>query len=735
MTSLLESLSNPTGKPFIFAALLVAAHLFFVWTVLRLVKFMRIGKPWIPTDRIPERVGSVLVYWLGQRKVPEKTSYDAQPGFTSVHHLVIFWGFLTITVGTVELWLNGLNPMWDFSVLGPVYHPLKFFIDCFNLLVLFAVGFGFFRRLVVKPRLIPMSIEAAAILGAIGLLMITHFGFHGLRMVAAGEGTESFAPISSVVARMFEGMDRGTAHTLSEVNWWIHIAILLSFLNFIPYSKHIHILGSMPNIFFRNLGQRGVMPKLDLEDETDWGVGRIERFTQKSLMDQYACTECARCSNFCPAYNTDKPLSPMHLIHDLRDEMIERGSIVARISQLKHEIAETSRILPQPGAWSSASPMGEASDALKAALAPLQSALADAEAADAALPPMVGGRIKDETLWACTTCGACQEVCPVFIDHPLKILQMRTHLVLTESRMPSELARTFQNLEKNNNPWGIAAEKRMEWTDGLDVPTLKTNPDPDYLLFVGCAGAFDDRIKKSMRALVEVLHAADVKFAVLGNDEGCSGDPARRAGNEYLFQTQAEQNITAMNAAKVRKVVASCPHCFHTIKNEYPQLGGNFEVIHHTKLIAHLLAEGRLKPDQKIGNKVTYHDSCYLGRWNGEYDAPRDAVMAVTKATGASFVELPRNKEHGFCCGGGGGRMWMEEHIGTRVNVNRTEEVMASGADIAAVGCPFCTIMLTDGLKAKNAEEQVQILDVAEVIAKSLRRKPKAEAKPDVEKR
>ena len=328
-------------------------------------------------------------------------------------------------------------------------------------------------------------------------------------------------------------------------------------------------------------------------------------------------------------------------------------------------------------------------------------------------------RIKDETLWACTTCGACQEVCPVFIDHPLKILQMRTHLVLTESRMPTELARTFQNLEKNSNPWGIAAEKRMEWAEGLNVPTVETNPNPEYLLFVGCAGAFDDRIKKTMRALVEVLHAAKVNFAVLGQTEQCVGDPARRAGNEYLFQTQAEANVTAINDAKIRKVIASCPHCFHTIKNEYPQFGGKYEVIHHSELLAHLLAEKKLTIENPVAQKLTYHDSCYLGRWNGVYDAPR----AIAQATSKEYVEMSRSKERGFCCGGGGGRMWMEERIGTRVNNNRTEEILATGAEVAAVACPFCTIMITDGVKAKNMEEKVQVLDVAEVIAKSMKRK------------
>jgi Fe-S oxidoreductase len=739
MSSLVESLSDPFGKPFLFFVLLVAAHVGFGWTVLRFVRFMMVGRPGIPSDRVPERLGSVLVYWLAQRKVPEQTAYGAPAGFTSAHHLIIFWGFLVITVGTTELWLNGLNPMWDFSLLGPLYHPLKWGIDVFNLLVLCAVAFGFFRRLVVKPRLIPMSLEAGVILGSIGLLMVTHYGYHGFRMVAAGVEPESWAPVSSVVAQAFAGIDRSTAHTLSEINWWVHIFLLLGFLNFIPYSKHIHIVGSLPNIFFRNLGQRGVMPKLDLEDETNWGVGRIERFDRKSLMDQYACTECARCSNFCPAFNTDKPLSPMKLIHDLRDEMIERGAIAARMQELEALIKQQQASLPQVGAWSPQSPTGESSGVDKAAVRPLEAALKEAQTAYEALPPLVGGRIHDETLWACTTCGACQEVCPVFIDHPLKILQMRTHLVLAESRMPSELARTFQNLEKNNNPWGIAAEKRMDWAEGLDVPTIETNPDPEYLLFVGCAGAFDDRIKKTMRALVDVLHAAEVSFAVLGHEEGCSGDPARRAGNEYLFQTQAEMNVTAMNAAKVRKVIASCPHCFHTIKNEYPQFGGRFEVIHHTRLIAHLLEQGRLKPDQPIGQKggtrLTYHDSCYLGRWNGEYDGPRAALSAVADATGGQVVELERNREHGFCCGGGGGRMWMEEKIGTRVNLNRTDEILASGADVAAVACPFCTIMVTDGVKARNAEEKIQVLDIAEVIAKSLRNKKqrKPEPKPEAD--
>jgi Fe-S oxidoreductase len=712
-------------KPLIFGLLMVSALGLLTWTISRLVKFMAVGRPDIKLDRLPERFISVLVYWLMQKKVPEPTMDGAKPGFTSKHHLIIFWGFLIITIGTVEMYFNGLTGL-DFSFIGgPLYSALKVTIDVFNLLVLFAIGFGYFRRVVVKPRLIPMSLDAGIILGAIAGLMITHFAFHGFRLVSVGE-LESAAPVSSVVAGWFMGMNPERARTVSEAMWWAHIVLGFAFLNYVPYSKHIHILGSLPNIFFRNLGQRGAMPKLNLEDENDWGVGKIEQFTQKSLMDQYACTECGRCSNYCPAFNTDKPLSPMHLIHDLRDEMIERGTLQMKIAKLEGQLAldpASAHNGHGNGHADPHGPSGHGDEHSEAASGnPLGAMLNAAKKAYDDLPPMVGGRIKDETLWACTTCGACQEVCPVFIDHPLKILQMRTHLVLTESRMPAELARTFTNLEKNSNPWGIAAEKRMEWAEGLEVPTIDTTPNAEYLLFVGCAGAFDDRIKKTMRALVEVLHAAEVSFAVLGESEQCSGDPARRAGNEYLFQSQAEANVTAINDAGIRKVIASCPHCFHTIKNEYPQIGGEYEVIHHSQLLAHLIAEGRLTPQKTVAKSYTYHDSCYLGRWNGEYAAPRqilEAVSGVNEASGG-VIELGRNKEHGFCCGGGGGRMWMEEKIGTRVNNNRADEIIASGAEVAAVACPFCTIMITDGVKAANAEERIQILDVAEVIAKSL---------------
>lgn len=695
----------------LFAALLLVASAVFMRSALRLYRIMARGKDndLKLTDRIGSRIASVLIYFFGQKKVGEPMSYATPAGATSKHHLFIFYGFLIITVGTVEFMIQGL--LWDvvpgFSfrmIMGPLYPVLAWSIDIFNGLVLCMILYAYFRRVVVKPRLIPLSGDAAFILAQIGLLMISHFGFHGFHYASAAS-PESYGPLSDAIGKAMVGT--GGAHVISEVSRWVHAGILLFFLNYLPYSKHIHILGSMPNIYFRKLDQKGVMPKINLDDESEWGVGKIEQFSHKSLLDQYACTECARCSNYCPAYNTEKPLSPMHLIHDLKDEMKARGDLSMQIDALKKQAGVT------------ATDKSEADAQLEKAPEPLKKQISDLLAKLEEMPPLVGGRIKDETLWSCTTCGACQEVCPVFIDHPLKIQQMKTHLVLTEGRIPTELQRTFQNLERNGNPWGINEDERMGWAEDLDVPvpTVSEKPDFEYLLFVGCAAAYDDRIKKSMRALVEVLHAAGTSFAVLGKKEGCSGDPARRAGNEFLFQEQAQANVDALNEASVKRIVTSCPHCFHTLKNEYPQFGGKYEVIHHSELLAHLLSTGKLQAETKMNQKVTFHDSCYLGRWNGIYDAPRTVLEAVSSG---ELVELGRKKERGFCCGAGGGRMWQEEK-GPRVNRNRTEEVLATGAEVAAVACPFCTIMITDGVKDAQAEEKVQVLDIAEVVRKSLK--------------
>jgi Fe-S oxidoreductase len=696
-------------KQIIFAVVLLASLVMFAWTVRRFGRMILAGRPENRNDRIGERLRSVLVYFLGQKKVIEKTTVPAArwrrfvSAMGSKYHFLIFWGFIIITLGTGETLIQGLFPAFSLAaLLGPAAGAALYTsMDVCNIVVLAVIGFAVFRRVVLQPRLIPMSRDAAAILGAIAALMLTHFGIHGFRGLAAGAPEAGF-PVSAALVGGWSGLPAPTAALLGQICWWLHVAVVLGFLNYLLYSKHSHIMAALPNIYFRRLGQRGVLPKLNMEADDMAATGvvtKVEDFTWKSLLDSFACTECARCSNFCPAFNTGKPLSPMQVIHDLRDDMKtrmpDRGPLDQLIERFQH-------------------------------------GRAGAAAADKIIP-LIGGRTTEDVLWACTTCGACQEVCPVFIDHPEKIIQMRQDLVMVEEKVPSDLARTFKNLEQNGNPWGIGADKRMDWAAGKGVPTLDDRPDAEYLLWVGCAGAYDDRIKKQTLALVEILREGGVDFAVLGLEEGCTGDPARRSGNEMLYQMQAQQNVETLNAKKVKKVITACPHCLHTIKNEYPQLGGNFEVRHHTQVIRELVAAGKvvIEKDEagtdRLQNgagdgSLTFHDPCYLGRWNGEYEAPRAVLDALPGGPDAR-QELPRNKQHGFCCGAGGGRMWMEEKIGTRVNHNRVDEILATGATTVATACPFCTIMLHDGVQDRNAAEKVQVMNVSELVAKSMKRK------------
>ena len=675
----------------------------FAWTLRRFGRLIFAGKPKDMSDRPGERLASVMAFFFGQKKVVEKAAIPAAraqrlvTAIGSRYHFIIFWGFIVITIGTTETLIQGLFPAFSLAVIlgDTAARGLWAMMDVANVLVLAMLVFAVFRRVVLRPRLIPMSRDAAAILGAIAALMLTHLELHALRGVAAGAPVPG-VPMSALRGLARGGVSPGAATAVAEGLWWVHVFTVLAFLNYLLYSKHSHIIAALPNIYFRNLDQRGIVPKLNLEadDITQTGVvSEYKDFTWRSLLDSFACTECARCTNSCPAYNTGKPLSPMQVIHDIRDDLksrLNRGPLDRILETFQH-------------GKEAAAKAGE-------------------------VIPLIGTRTTEDVLWACTTCGACQQVCPVFIEHPEKIIQERQNLVLVQEKVPPDLARTFTNLERNGNPWGIAADKRMDWAEGHDVPTLDDKPEAEYLLWVGCAGAYDDRIKKQTLALVDILKEGGVDFAVLGLEEGCTGDPARRSGNEMLYQMEAQQNVDTMNAKKVKKVVTACPHCLHTIKNEYPQLGGNFEVRHHTQLIRELVAAGKIQMDQTKtqGKAVTLHDPCYLGRWNGEYDAPRDVLDAVP--TKDARIELPRNRENGFCCGAGGGRMWMEEKIGTRVNHNRVDEVLASGADTVATACPFCTIMLTDGVNDRNATDKVQVLNVSELVARSMKRKKEIEA-------
>jgi Fe-S oxidoreductase len=696
----------------LFILLLAASVAFFARTVWLFGRALAAGTadPRPRLDDLGGRLMDVAIYFFGQKKVAEEGPQHQ----TSKHHLFIFWGFLIITIATVDIVISGVVPGVSLALLPSfIYQPLYLVIDVMSLVVLLMVTWAIVRRIIVKPRLIPWNLDAGLILGGIGSLMITHFLFHGYEAAAAislGGSAPKFLPISSFVGNMLAPLSPDAAARGEAFGYWLHVLILFTFLNYLPYSKHIHLLGALPNIFTRNRSARLMdLPKLDLEDENQWGVGRFEQLSWKSLLDTYACTECARCTNYCPAYNTGKNLSPMQLIHDLRYEMLDRVALRDKIAGLEAEIAGLEEYSRSHG-FDEVHPHPD--------LVFARAELAAAKAEQDAMPRLTGGRVQEDTLWACTTCGACQEVCPVFIEHPVKIIQMRQNLVLEQEKAPGELQRTFRNIERQSNPWGIANDQRMDWANGLDVPTIEDHPDPEYILWVGCAGAFDNRIIKQTRAMVKILQTAGVDYAVLGHQEACTGDPARRAGNEMLFQALAEQNVETLKAVNAKKVVTSCPHCLHTLRHDYPQFGGNFEVIHHTQLIDRLYKDQKLRSEKSPVGTITYHDSCYLGRWNREFDAPREVIAAVGAPGG--IKELTRSKRHGFCCGAGGARMFMEETEGERVNVNRTDEIIAAKVEAVAVACPFCNIMLTDGMKQRNVDDKIQVMDVAELVAASI---------------
>jgi Fe-S oxidoreductase len=745
------------GKQIAFAIIFVAANLLFLYNLSRFTRVTLLGRPANLPETWGQRFASLLKFFFGQRKVMEERS--------SWHHLAIYWGFLVLTVASTEMLIGGLLGEWftlDSVMPASVYGLVRLAVDVMNAVVFVALAYALVRRIWLKPDFIPVAVDAMLILGGIMVLVLTHYGHHAWAMAATG-AVDPMMPVSRALGQLLglftvssagqaiSANAPGWSHVASEAYWWGHVTVLLAFLNYLPFSKHMHVLGSGPNILLRDQGQRMVMPKLQLFKDHDpegeplmenWGAGKIEDFSWKSLLDNYSCTECARCTTYCPAFATDKPLSPMHVIHDLKYEMNERGFRILDIKDLTRKIGVSTDVpapgiepLPPEDGTPEAEVHARRQEAWEAARQdPMRRPLVDRVEAIKreleGLPPLVGGRIKDETLWACTTCGACQEVCPVFIDHPLKIVQMRTHIVLNgaSNGTPPDLGNTFDKIERANNPWGLPASERMRWASDLHVPTVEQKPDAEYLLFVGCAGSYSDVSKKATRALVRCLEAAGVSYAVLGEREPCTGDTLRRGGDEMRFQQLAVANVALLEEVGVKKIIASCPHCFHTLANEYPQFGGSYEVIHHSRLIAHLLDSGRLKVSQPLEKKLTYHDSCYLGRWNGLYDEPRRALAAANRG---GVIELSRNRNHGFCCGAGGARMWMEEEPGKRVNVNRAQEVITAGVDTVAVGCPYCKTMLTDGVKHFDKDEQIAVLDIAEVVAATLAEPAKAPAAED----
>lgn len=667
--------------PFAMLILLVAAFALFTATMTRRIAVLQAAQPDNRLDHWPRRLQSLLEVGFGQRKL----LYEKGPGWM---HAAIFAGFLVVAFRTITLIIRGFDAEWRVPGLNEWYLVVH---NLLEVIVLAAVVYGLGRRLITRPRRLKFSGEAVAILAWIGLLMLTDLLGDAARFQLPGVHAEQgWAWAATAMSGLFAGQSESALHVWHHVNFWLHIVLVLGFLNYLPYGKHFHVLTALPAVYTERLTPSGKLETLDLEKlmaegAESFGVGKVEEFSWRRLLDMYTCTECGRCNTGCPTYTTDKPLHPRELICDERDHVYEITDQLAAIGRLKTtgKTAEARAV----------------SDSIER-------------------KTLAGGVIDEDVLWACTTCGYCMAHCPVQIDHVPNIIDQRRYLAMTEARLPAALQTAMRGLETNSNPWNASAQAREDWCEGLEVARLRDRPEAEWLLYVGCAGSFDSRNQKVMQALVACLRAAGVDFAILGNEEGCCGDVTRRAGNEYLFQMQARQNIQAMQKYGVKKVVTACPHGFNTIKNEYPDLGlAGVEVWHHSQLLQRLLREGRLQVSAEASHQVTFHDSCYLGRHNGEYDAPRDVLAAVG---GLQAVEMPRSKREGFCCGAGGARMFMEEDLGTRINHHRIAEAAATGASEVCASCPFCLTMLEDAVKETDRQERLTVRDIAEVIAANL---------------
>ncbi|MDO8725947.1 MAG: (Fe-S)-binding protein [Candidatus Methanoperedens sp.] len=640
----------------------------FCWSCYGRFRLLLLGRPENRFNDVGKRIRGMIYYAFGQRCT---VSHGYRFGW---NHLVLFWSFMILLIANTEFLLEGLFPDFiSFSLLPvSVYHPLAVLIEIASVLALLAVCIAMIRRLAFPPSYIEArSRDAFIILGLIALLMVAFFGLHASEIAQGSEEAASYMPISKFIAStVFSYVPSENMGGYISAFWWLHAIVLLGFLNYLPYSKHMHILTGIPNVFFRSLVKVNTQPREEFKKGNSFGVGKIDQFTWKGLIDSYSCTECGRCSDNCPATATGKLLNPRLVIHDIKVNLLKNGPLIAKKKDM---------VLPLIGG-------GE-------------------------------GSVSDEVLWACTTCGACMEVCPVFIEHVPRIVDMRRNLVEMNAKVPDELVSMFENMEQRSNPWGIVPGDRAKWAAEADVKPFETGKT-EYLFYVGCFGAFDARSRKVSVAISRILNAAGISWGILGKDELCCGDSMRRLGNEFVFDRMALENIRIFKEKGITKIITECPHCYNTLKNDYRQYGLELEVIHHTEFISNMIKAGKLKLNAKDSGNVVFHDSCYLGRYNGIYDAPRNVIASVT---GHAPIEMERRNDRSFCCGAGGGRMWMEENTGKRINVERVEEALKKDPGTICVCCPYCLTMFEDGLKAKKADARVQVLDLAEMVSGALK--------------
>lgn len=655
-----------TPNPAVFVPVLVASIIIFAWNCHRRLGLIALGRSEERPLDVIAGVRELFRYAFAKKRVVNGPS-----GF---NHLVFFWSFIILLAANAEFMVGGVFPAASLSRLPlAVYRPIMLLFDLASLATLTAVVIALVRRTLAPPYREGRTPEAYLILALIGVHML---GFFGVKAAEIALGTETAAPlmpVSSFIAEVFFTPHSSLLAPLASFFWWVHASALLVFIAvLIPCSKHLHIFTAIANCLLRRPGRPNTQTREQFEEEGIFGAGRVDRFTRKDLFDTFACTKCGRCQNVCPAFATGKALNPRQVIEDIRLNLVANGYLLKQ------------RGTPDI--------------------------------------PLIGGEgegsIPEDAIWACTSCGACMEACPAFIEHLPKLVEMRRHLVEMESNFPEELLNLFENMEGRSNPWGIAPSERAKWSSQLEAKPFEAGKT-EYLFYVGCAGAFDSRSKQVTVALATILDAAGVSWGILGRDEKCCGDSLRRLGNEFAFDKMARENVRIFQERGVTKVITHCPHCFSTLKNDYRQYGLELEVIHHSELINRLMNEGKLKLNSQVTGlgSILFHDSCYLGRHNDVYQAPRELI---TKATGQEPEEFGRNLDNSFCCGAGGGRMWLEEHTGTRINRERVQEALRAKPDTVCVSCPYCMTMFGDGLKDEGAH-QVQVKDIAEVVAEGLK--------------
>ncbi|MBU8906101.1 heterodisulfide reductase-related iron-sulfur binding cluster [Desertibacillus haloalkaliphilus] len=683
-----------------FLAIVAYAIFLFASLVKTRYEYIKLGQKVEFDHTMKERWDAVLVNVFGQKKLMK----DKKSGAI---HVMFFYGFLLVQFSAIDVIWKGLA-VGSHLPLGPVYPYFTFFQEIVVLMILVAVVWAFYRRYIEKLVRLKRGWKSGLVLIFIGGLMVSKLFAKGMEKIWLDKPLTGFEPVASAIASVFAGIGPTAAAALFFVFWWMHLLFLLTFLVYIPQSKHAHLIAGPANVFVGRTHKVGQLASIDFEDETkeEFGVGKVEDFNQKQLLDFYACVECGRCTNMCPATGTGKMLSPMDLIVKMRDHLTEKGAAVTSRSPWMPAFAfnhTKGNQLAMQGAGSE-------------------------EAAAGYDVSLIGDVITEEEIWACTTCRNCEDQCPVMNEHVDKIIDLRRYLVLTEGKMDQEAQRAMMNIERQGNPWGISRKERENWRDGRDdihVPTIKeakkAGEEFEYLFFVGSMGSYDKRSQKVAQSLAKVLNEAGVSFAIIGNKEKNSGDTPRRIGNEFLFQELATANIELFQKNEVKKIVTIDPHAYNTFKNEYPEFGlEDVEVYHHTELLDKLIKEGKITPKYEVNETITYHDSCYLGRYNEVYEPPREILKAIP---GVNIVEMDRNRENGMCCGAGGGMMWTEEDAGERINVARTEQALEANPTMIGSGCPYCLTMLSDGTKAKEVEDDISTLDIVEILEKSLIKK------------